>query len=64
MTSLDKAKPGTPLATISGGWAEVRLFYVTPEDLLAQAYRNDHASWVESSYSPFLHDFPFIFRPC
>jgi hypothetical protein len=40
-------KPGTPLTAVSGGWAEVRLFYVSPEDQLAQSYGDDHINWVE-----------------
>ncbi|KAK3938950.1 hypothetical protein QBC46DRAFT_342996 [Diplogelasinospora grovesii] len=42
-TSIHKpAKPGTPLTAVSGGWSEVRLFYVTPGDILAGGYSDDH----------------------
>ncbi|KAK4239306.1 hypothetical protein C8A03DRAFT_32645 [Achaetomium macrosporum] len=42
----DSAKPGTSLTAVSGGWAEVRLFYVTPADKLAGVYADDHTRWT------------------
>lgn len=41
----DKAKLGSPLTAISGGWSEVRLFYVATGDILAGAYSDDHTPW-------------------
>ncbi|KAJ4185052.1 hypothetical protein NW767_013011 [Fusarium falciforme] len=41
------AKAGTPLTAISGGWAEVRLFFVDTNDVLAYVYADDHTGWVQ-----------------
>ncbi|XXG98198.1 Fe-S cluster-binding ribosome biosynthesis protein [Hypoxylon texense] len=41
------AKPGAPLSAIVGGWNEVRLFYVTPQDELGEAYMDSHTPWVK-----------------
>ncbi|KAK4121110.1 hypothetical protein N657DRAFT_683209 [Parathielavia appendiculata] len=42
----DKAKPGSPLTAVSGGWNEMRLFFVTPNETLAGVYRDDHTRWT------------------
>ncbi|RSL61669.1 hypothetical protein CEP53_005031 [Fusarium sp. AF-6] len=41
------AKFGTPLAAISGGWAEVRLFFVDTNGVLSYVYADDHTRWVQ-----------------
>lgn len=41
------AKAGTPLTAISGGWAEVRLFFVDTNDVLSYVYADDHTGWVQ-----------------
>ena len=41
-----KAKPGTPLTAVTGGWSEVRVFYVGPTDLLTAAYTAEHVPWT------------------
>ncbi|KAI8633597.1 hypothetical protein F5Y19DRAFT_246235 [Xylariaceae sp. FL1651] len=48
-----KAKPGTPLAALLGGWWEHRLFYVTPEDKLAGAYGDAHSHWQDIEVLPY-----------
>ncbi|KAI1125335.1 hypothetical protein F5Y10DRAFT_284396 [Nemania abortiva] len=42
----NKAKVGSPLTVISGGWSEIRLFYVTAGDILAGVYGDDHTTWM------------------
>ncbi|RYP80681.1 hypothetical protein DL770_006133 [Monosporascus sp. CRB-9-2] len=48
-----KAKAGTPLAALLGGWWEHRLFYVTPEDKLAGAYGDVHSNWRDIEALPY-----------
>ena len=43
-----KAKSGTPLAVVAGGWMELRLFYVDKADLLKERYSDDHTGWIAS----------------
>lgn len=50
-----KAKAATPLASVSGAWAETRLFYVTPNNTLALCYSDDQTGWVESTYPSTAH---------
>ena len=40
-----KAKAGTPLSALVGGWWEHRLFYITPDNKLAGKYGDAHTSW-------------------
>ena len=40
------AKPGTPLTAVTGGWSEVRVFYVGTTDLLMAAITGDHVPWT------------------
>ncbi|KAJ8124127.1 hypothetical protein ONZ43_g82 [Nemania bipapillata] len=42
----NQAKLGSPLTAISGGWSEVRLFYVKIKDTLAGMYCDDHTQWM------------------
>lgn len=46
-----RAKAGTPLTAIAGGWTEARLFFVDPNDVLAYVYADDHTGWVQRSYT-------------
>ncbi|KAI1379573.1 hypothetical protein F4677DRAFT_442548 [Hypoxylon crocopeplum] len=46
---LDTAKLGTPLTAVAGAWSEIRLFYVTPEDLLREVYGDDHTGWTKTN---------------
>ncbi|RYC59104.1 hypothetical protein CHU98_g7096 [Xylaria longipes] len=41
-------RPGTPLTTIAGGWSEVRLFYVTPQNTLGEVYGCDSIQWIQT----------------
>ncbi|RSL52447.1 hypothetical protein CEP54_010903 [Fusarium duplospermum] len=41
------SKVGTPLTTISGVWAEMRLFFVDTNDVLSYVYADDHTGWVQ-----------------
>ncbi|KAK3370931.1 hypothetical protein B0T24DRAFT_667707 [Lasiosphaeria ovina] len=45
IVGVGKAKAGTPLAALVGGWMEHRLFYVTPENKLAGIYGDGHTQW-------------------
>ncbi|KAI8719735.1 Fucose-specific lectin [Fusarium sp. LHS14.1] len=54
------AKSGTPLTAISGGWAEVRLFFVDTNDVLAYIYADDHTGWVLRQYNHPIYATIFI----
>jgi hypothetical protein len=56
-----EAKAGSPLAVVAGGWSELRVFYVNKEDLLKEAYSDDHTKWMESESSMLF--FPLNFNP-
>ncbi|KAI0449545.1 hypothetical protein F5B21DRAFT_520109 [Xylaria acuta] len=43
-----KAVAGTSLAVAAGGWSEVRLFYVTPQNTLGEVYEHDGAQWTQT----------------
>ena len=45
VVAAGKAKAGTPLSALVGGWSEHRLFYVTPDNKLAGAYGDAHTIW-------------------
>ncbi|KAI0531527.1 hypothetical protein GGR58DRAFT_524437 [Xylaria digitata] len=40
--------PLTKLAVVAGGWTEIRLFYVTPQNTLGDSYAHDGTQWVQS----------------
>ena len=46
-----KVKSGTPLAAVTGGWNELRLFYVDKADLLKELYSDGHTDWTASESS-------------
>ncbi|KAH7305555.1 hypothetical protein B0I35DRAFT_113019 [Stachybotrys elegans] len=48
-----KAKQGTPLAAITGGWTEVRVFYVGTTDLLSASYTDEHVQWQPVDVPPY-----------
>ncbi|KAI1174585.1 hypothetical protein F4777DRAFT_599338 [Nemania sp. FL0916] len=48
-----KAKAGTPLAALVGGWWEHRVFYVTPEDKLAGMYGDEYTAYRDSGAQPY-----------
>ncbi|OTB06542.1 hypothetical protein M426DRAFT_20988 [Hypoxylon sp. CI-4A] len=50
----DLAKPGTPLTATVGGYSEVRLFFVTPQDQLMEVFRDDHTSWTKTEIPPYI----------
>ena len=52
--AADKAKPGTPLTAIAGGWDELRLFYATTGEMLAGIYGDNHCPWTPRR-SSFIH---------
>ena len=51
-----KAKAGTPLSALVGGWREYRLFYVTRENKLAGVYGDAHTNWRDSRLYHVLKD--------
>ncbi|KEY71206.1 hypothetical protein S7711_02317 [Stachybotrys chartarum IBT 7711] len=53
VAAAEKAKAGTPLTAITGGWAEVRVFYVGTTDMLSGAYADDHVTWEPADIPSF-----------
>ncbi|KAI0437861.1 hypothetical protein F4803DRAFT_125541 [Xylaria telfairii] len=43
-----QVRPGTSLAAVAGGWSEIRLFYVTPQNNLGEVYKCDGVQWTQS----------------
>ncbi|KAK4104272.1 hypothetical protein N658DRAFT_420143 [Parathielavia hyrcaniae] len=44
-----QAKKGSPLTVVTGGWNEMRLFYVTPKETLAGTCLYDAGQWTPST---------------
>ncbi|KAF2971195.1 hypothetical protein GQX73_g2401 [Xylaria multiplex] len=40
--------PGTSLAAVTGGWSEIILFYITPQNTLGGSYAHDGIQWAHT----------------
>jgi hypothetical protein len=44
----EEVQAGTALAAVAGGWSEVRLFFVTQQGTIGEAYQHEGGNWTRS----------------